>query len=526
VLARPDSAAYRLRKFARRNRTTVAAVGVTFVALAVATVFSAKLRRAAERQRDAALREVQRQRALGEVQAVLAADSRDANGNALSAAQRIGLAEQVLVQQFSGQPWLVVEGMTALASQLLELGQFASERAMLERAGSLARTANLPAQLAITECGRAWSLIYDDQFDSARTAIAAAREALAQPGAATPQASASCLDAEGQLLVAEGKPDSAVVLLRRAVELTKNVDAPAGNLSTLMDLSQALRAVGRTREATLYQREVVLDREAAGFRGSAIVPDAISNLTAALFELGELATVDSVVRTGMGAQVRIPGGHSSTLLIFLAGLVQLRLGNIDSAEVWLTRAFQRDTSEGAGGLSAYLPPAITQLRLEQGRAAEARQSLADLPSGTTIRRVNRAWFTAWTRYLEGDKRGASAMLGDSLRVIAGAAAKPPPSLAMPLVMLAEWRLAAGDARGADSLAILGRSAAAVDSLALERSAYAGRAELVLARSRKVLGDEPGARVAAERAVVALSHGYGPENRHTRAARAFRDALPE
>ena len=184
----------------------------------------------------------------------------------------------------------------------------------------------------------------------------------------------------------------------------------------------------------------------------------------------------------------------------------------------------RDTTEDAGGLSAYVPPAITQLRIEQGRIAEARTSLANLPSGTLIRRANRAWFTSRVGYAEGDTRGAMAMLEDSLRSITGNATKPPPALAMPFVTAAEWRLAAGDGAAADSLATLARAAAAVDSLALERSAYVGRAELVRARARTALGDSTGARTLADRAIVALTHGYGPTHRAVGEAKAFRNSL--
>jgi hypothetical protein len=98
-------------------------------------------------------------------------------------------------------------------------------------------------------------------------------------------------------------------------------------------------------------------------------------------------------------------------------------------------------------------------------------------------------------------------------------------MAMPFVTAAEWRLAAGDARGADSLATLAREAGAVDSLALERNAYVGRAELVRARARTVLGDLAGARLAAGRAVAALTNGYGFDGKWTREARALRDSIP-
>jgi tetratricopeptide (TPR) repeat protein len=434
------------------------------------------------------------------------------------------LAEQVLVQEFRAKPWLVVEGLTELSAKLYEMGEREGERAMLSRARTLAQSASLPRQLALVECTRAFSLTFDDQLDSARGAIVASRAALANPGAAVPLVLASCVDAEGQLLVAEGKIDSAIVLLKRAVALSEDESARGFQLRALMDLSLALRANGQTREAAEIQLRVIADRDAAGFRGSTIMGNVMTYITGSLYELGELALIDSIARAAYRAQAALPGGHSNAFLTFGVGLASLRRGEIDSAEVWLARAARMDTSADAGGLSSYLPPATTQLRLEQGRLAEARASIASLPSGTLTRRVNRAWLTAWLRYAEGDRRGAIAMLEDSLRVIRGDADKPPPPLTVPLIVAAEWRLAAGDARAADSLALLGRAAAAIDSAALERSAYVGRAELVRGRARLALGDTVGAREAADRAIVAAASGYGPANRHTLAVTAFRKTL--
>jgi hypothetical protein len=90
-----------------------------------------------------------------------------------------------------------------------------------------------------------------------------------------------------------------------------------------------------------------------------------------------------------------------------------------------------------------------------------------------------------------------------------------------LAAAGEWRLSPGDARGADSLA---RSAAAIDTVALERSALAGRAELLSARALVASNDVPNARGAAERAVKALANGYGPSNAWTRSARLLADSL--
>jgi len=90
--------------------------------------------------------------------------------------------------------------------------------------------------------------------------------------------------------------------------------------------------------------------------------------------------------------------------------------------------------------------------------------------------------------------------------------------------LAGERLDAGDASGADSLARLARTAAAIDSVALSRSALAGRAELLSARALRARGKAADAREAAQRAVTALANGYGSNNVWTRSARSLADSL--
>jgi serine/threonine-protein kinase len=523
VHARPAGAAYRLRKFVRRNRTVVAALTFTLLALVTATGFSTAQMREAQVQRDAAVREAQRQRALSDVQTVLAGDSRGADGRQLATSERIMLAETMLARQFGAHPWLVAEVSAELSNRLFEMGDRAAQRAMLQRTASLALAAHLPAQLALVHCQRAHSHTFDLQIDSARTSIADAQAALARSGARTDLVAAVCLDAEGLVHLAEGKPDSALAVLSSAVEAAQRLTNTTIRLQTLNNLASALRAVGRTRDASQYQRRILSELDSIGYRGTDILPNATSYLTSALFELGELATVDSLVRALIHNQESVSGVYSSGVLNFLAGLAKLRLGEIDSADAWFTRAL-RDTTEGAGGLTGWLPPALTQLRIEQGRLTEARKAFAQLPTGSVIRRANRAWFDAWLRYAGGETRAAAALLEDSLRTLSGDRPAPPPALAMPFVMAAEWRLAAGDARAADSLALLGRAAAAIDSLALERSAYAGRAELVRARAQLTLGDRTSARQAADRAVVALTNGYGPASSHTARARALRDSI--
>jgi hypothetical protein len=128
------------------------------------------------------------------------------------------------------------------------------------------------------------------------------------------------------------------------------------------------------------------------------------------------------------------------------------------------------------------------------------------------------------RRLEGDSAGASALLERELSVLLSDGQPALTWFALPLATAGEWRLAAGDARGADSLARLARGVAAVDSLALARSALVGRAELLRARALRAQRDLPGARQATARARIALANGYGEGNAWSRAARLLVDSL--
>jgi eukaryotic-like serine/threonine-protein kinase len=524
VAARPDGTGYRLRKFTRRNRMAVIAAGIAAAGLIVATVFSMHQAREARRQRDAAQREARRQLAMAEVQLVLASDSRGPNGRTLSTLERIELAEQALGRRFRQEPWLVSELLTELSQRLYETGDRDAERRILARSGAIARDAHLPAQYALAECSRAYSFVYDDQFDSARTAIATANAELARPDARPDDTTvAVCLAAEGQLLVGMQKPDSSIPKFTRAVALVGRVSG-VSLLGRLNDLANALRAAGRTREATDIQRRIVAALDSTGYAGTDIFPNAIAYLASGLWELGEFAQIDSIVRPYLRAEESVHGvGNTGTVLGFVYGLGKLRLGELDSADLWLNRAM-RDTTQGAGGIAAWAPSAVTQLRLEQGRLVEARQAFGTLPGGTHSRRVVAALLGARLRYENGDRSGASRMLDTALRTLAADGPKPPANMALALVTAAEWHLADADPRGADSLAQLGHSAAAADSLTSQRSAYAGRAHFVRARALRSLGDTGAAREAARRAVVALTNGFGPEAARVREARALMDSL--
>jgi tetratricopeptide (TPR) repeat protein len=454
---------------------------------------------------------------------VLAGDTRGVGGRTLSVLERIELAEGMLRRKYRAEPAVVVEVMAHLSGRLFDMNDMQGHRRVLRRALAIAEAANLPAHAALANCLRVLSLTFDDQLDSARAALAEARSQKIRAGSLPREIEVQCLDAEGQFLVASGRPDSAIRLLRRAVQLTPE-SAAIQALESRNDLAAALRALGRTREAAGVQQSILHQLDSSGYAGTDMYPGVLAFLASALAELGEFRALDSIA----GAYIRglqatygrdAVGGQVATIY----GFNKLRKGDLDSAAAWLAAAV-RDTSESARLVTAmWLPPAQTQLLLEQGRLAGARRAAAFLARDTPSRRITAAWLRARLRRAEGDSAGARVML-DSALVAEAAAAKPAPRLVYALLTAAEWRQHDGDVRGADSLAGLAIRAAGLDSFALSRSAHVGRAELVRARVAAARGDSAAAVQAARRAAAALANGFGRGHRLTLEAEVLRDSM--
>lgn len=523
VRARPDSLSYRASKFFRRNRMAVAAATLVSTVLVVATVFSAVQARRATTERDAAIRSAQRAFAMSELQSVLASDSRDPDGLPLTPAGRIRLAEEMLVQRFRGEPWLISEVMIDLSGRLFESLDRGAERAMLARAAAIAQEGGQSALVAVAACLRATSFWGDDLMDSSRSELAVAKAALVATSDAVDNViRATCLEAEGKALQARDQPDSAIAFLRQAVGLTTSNDAR--RLSLAVALSEVLRLTGRNRESAEASEQVLAELVQSGYGNTDMLPNVVTFVDRSLADLGEFRASDSIVGAQIRQRERLAGpGRVPSLLAFLYGQGKLRLGETDSADKWIALATSKPWQEG-GVMTNWLPSVLAQIRMSQGRLADARTAAARLPSGLRGRRATAAMVNAMLLQAGGKPKDATRLLEHELSALYAESKATQSLFTLPLVTAGEWRLAAGDAAGADSLARLGLRAAIIDSLAPTRSGLAGRAELLLAQSLHARGEVQNAKAATARAIVALSNGYGVDNTWTRSARALRDTL--
>jgi hypothetical protein len=74
---------------------------------------------------------------------------------------------------------VVVYVMAELSSRLFDMTDTEAYGQVLDRALEIARKADLPAEVALAACLRVLGLTFDDQLESARTALAEARAAAA-----------------------------------------------------------------------------------------------------------------------------------------------------------------------------------------------------------------------------------------------------------------------------------------------------------------------------------------------------------
>jgi eukaryotic-like serine/threonine-protein kinase len=333
IRARPDSAGYRLRKYARRHRLELGAALAITLALGGGTALAA--RQAAVAEREAAHAAAARDFLAGLFGGVTPAE---ALGREVTARELLDRGAASIDQALGDRPRLHADLLGQLASIYHDLGHY-------ERADSLARRA--VAVAGAVDGGR-----------GALTAALLARRA-------------RIVDAMGRPAEAESLLIDARRIQRRAAPRDRELEA-----AILHALGLVAVDLGRTDEAVAaLERSLALTR---ALRGPAH-PDVAWELNAlgiVLHDAGrEPARAESLFRATLAIQRRtLAAGHPSLLatLTNLADVLRGR-GAYDEAETLLAEelAVRRRVLGAAHPDVAYSLNALALLAEEQGRYAEA-----------------------------------------------------------------------------------------------------------------------------------------------------------
>jgi serine/threonine-protein kinase len=513
VSARPDSVAYRARKFVRRHRVAViTAVGMV-VALTTATIVTTRQLAEARRQRDRALFQRERAEASSEFLNQLLS-SVDPRGNPFTLRDLLDRGVSMLEKDYADRPALVARMLFEFAGRYVDIGDRDRLDTLMAHAIDFASRGGDPDLYAGIMCGRVDDLARRGQIEEAKALLARAHaeQAKVKPEDRGQRFGISCRYGSASLARAENKPDSAIAIMGSIVRmLEEQGDTNSTRLVTnLSEYGLQLLTAGRAKEAyTAYHRSVtVLDRLGRTNTTTSLVNR--HNLSETLARMGELLAADSIEHDVVVRWRTIDADTVGPPAI-LRSLARYHwtLAHHDSAVYWYRRALLREGTPGADDIMRMVRTELAQVYVEQHRLDEVRTLLAwlersKLPTAPTSAQVVRSRLLR----AEGKRDSALTVVAEILER-QGYPEKPATFNQLASLLFAATcalelsRLQEAEAYARQSLAV-----ARANERTPRSNSWVGESLLILARIRLATGDRDGARTLAEQAIAPLIHGLG------------------
>jgi non-specific serine/threonine protein kinase/serine/threonine-protein kinase len=264
VTARPVSVSYRVQKYVRRHRYTVAVAGVLVgLLLAFAVVQSIQLRKT-RRERDRADRIAQFMTGIFRI-----ADPSERVGSAVTARELLDRAAKEVESGLAKDPELQAQMMRVMGIAYLNLGLFSRAQTLLEESIRIGRGAmgekNPGMQLAMQQL--AWTLFSEGRFSEAES------------------------------------------LQRKVLEFRRRVLGPDSDdtLSITSDLAQTLDVKGDHKEAEKMSREILAKRMRTLGPENPNTLNALDHLAAILTSQSRFAEAEQLESQALATQRRIFG---------------------------------------------------------------------------------------------------------------------------------------------------------------------------------------------------------------------------
>jgi serine/threonine protein kinase/Tfp pilus assembly protein PilF len=365
LLAAPESATYRLRKFLRRHKTKVAA-GAAILTVLIAGIVGTTLGLVGQaRQRSIAQREAQnakleaaKQQAVNEFlgEMLSAADPERQLGDKVTVLQATQNAiERLDAGALKRQPAIEIAVRVTIGKTLLALNRYDAAEPVLRKAVAIARAA-LPA--GDPELGRSLLVLSElrqVQGDMSE-AEAQTREAIAVFRASLPPdhpIHGTALNSLASILHDDGEVAEAEQLYRECLAMSRRA-FPAGHREIaigLNNLAWALKDQGKLVEAESSFREALGMMRAIVPAGHPLVASGLNNVAATLKAQGKYAQAEPLLREALATRrAALPAGHAEVARSANdLGELLHAMGKLDEAEPLLREALDiRRTALPAG----------------------------------------------------------------------------------------------------------------------------------------------------------------------------------
>ena len=543
VLARPDTRAYRVAKFARRHRAAVTFASLILLALIGgltgtitqarratqhARLEEAERRRADEQarmateQRDFALRQLSRAEAINDLNTFLLSDAAP-SGKSFTVGELLARAERLVEKQTGEADENRVELLISIGHQYEIQDEQKKSRELLGKAYELSRKLSEPSIRAQAAAALSVSVALAGQYQRGEALI---QEALGELGNA-PQFVLHRVFAllRGSMVAREfGKEQLGIERVQEAKRLLRESGqgSPLLDLTMAMELAESYRMAGKNREAATAFAEAYKQLSALGRGDTEKAGTLLNNWAVAVEFLGLPLEAERLYRRAIA--ISSADGKEDTVSPMLLNNLARALYDLrryDEAANYAERAFAKAQRAGDETVMNMCLNVRTSIYREQGNLDRSAETLAGFEAKTKqlVPPGHIAFsMVASQKAMQALARGdAETALAEENRAIAMAEMKYQdrlPSLLMrrAQIHLTQRRYEAAEADAGRALAL---NQKAVGPGAL--SSWSGLAELTIARACQAEGKRAKAYAAYASAVKHLETALGPEHPETVAA---------
>ncbi len=541
VLARPDSAWYRARKFIRRHRVFVAAGAAVVTAIVLGSagaLWQARVARLQATRAEASAQDARFEarvaRANHEFLSQIFGDTmRGGETSAMRA--RLDRARELLQRRYADEPVIYALLLLQLAGRYDEAGLDDREEEVMKEFAAIAEKTGDASLLATNECIAAFDALQANDVEKARPHVVKGLMWMNQPNRPLTDAMFECLRADAMLATKTGDRVRAVAQMH---ELLRRIEADGWTKTTLYTASLGSLAFvydlgGQYAEALDVSRQKIALDKTLGSQDTIGAYIERQRTVQLLFALGRIADA-RVEDEKLLTDFRASGEGSDALPDFLYTFAQhaLAANDLPRAVALIEPAIaQFEKTNSAGGeLASRLILADAVLR--SGRAADAESELVKVEAlaKKSPPRPRQAVYAQQIRlaFVErGTDPGAVKTQLDSLRTALQVIADPAHVDAITRVLTLEGQLALGEGLlGVGDLDAAARSANGALALARlavlpgQTSAWVGEATLLRAHVEQAAGHPEQVPALASEAEKEFSDNLSPTHPLRLEARAL------
>jgi eukaryotic-like serine/threonine-protein kinase len=535
VTARPESRAYRMRKFVRRHRLAVG-FGATIVLVLIAGIAGTTWQALeSARQRDAARFEAQRAEASSEFMSLMLEEV-GPGGQPLTPIELVDRGVLLLDRRYGDDQPFAARMLVQMSRRYMDLGNTDKQWTVLARALAIAEKQDDPDLIADIECTIVRTQMDAERYDLAEEHMQSARAALARAPNAEVATKVDCLRAEAEVAEARQDSEAAIVQLRSAQKLLEDTQTTRGLQyhAVLTDLGGIYYRKSRFRESLELNERTARALDENGRGGTIGRVRVAINRASVLMRLGEVQRAEEASRDAIRRAQRLDEDKPTQPEQVVAyGTILNRLGRTEESIPRLTAASRELHASGSGARALQADYQLARAFMLTGRYDESLSLLAEVErawnANATANKDRLADLARTRAEIELARRRvdeARKLIDGSLAQFGYPSATSALGLTAALTAAARIYLAQNQLAPAESFASAALRIAEGVARDPAQSADVGEAALVLAALQRAKSDSAAARTNTKRAIEALTNGLGGDHVITREATALQAALQD